>query len=387
MMWAWGIAGAALGAVWVWCVIDAFVGMRRVPDLAATDFDVPPWNEGGHAPSVCIVVPARNEAEHVEAAVRSLLALDYPRFRIIAVNDRSTDGTGEILDRLAAEAPACLQVIRVASLPPDWLGKTHAMWMAAQRASEDWLLFTDADVCYRADALRRAVGYAEASHGDHLAVFPRIETRTIGGHALVAFFGMLFMFWHRPWKVADPGAADCIGLGAFNLIRREAYERVGTWKALAMAVVDDMMLGEAVKRHGLAQRAAIGLDLVSVSWVRDGREVVRNLTKNFFAVTRYKWFLALGACAVLLLLNVAPFAGVVVAPRWSKLGFGAAVMAIGTVYVRMSRQSAISPLYVFLHPLSALVFIYTLLRSMMLTLWRGGVVWRGTKYPLDDLRR
>lgn len=373
--------------VWAWHVLGAFIGMRKVPDLGLPAFDLPPTREDGGTPSVCIIVPARNEAEHAEVAIRSLLALDYPQFRMIAVDDRSTDGTGELLDRLAAEAPHCLQVIHVTDLPSGWLGKTHAMWLAAQLAGEDWFLFTDADVRYRSDALRRAVVYAEASSGDHLAVFPRIDTRTIGGHALVAFFGMLFMFWHRPWKVADPDAADCIGLGAFNLIRREAYERLGTWQALRLAVVDDMKLGEAVKRHGLAQRAAIGLDLIRVSWVRNAREVVRNLTKNFFAVTHYSWWLALGACVVLLLLHVLPFVAVWLAPGWSKLGFGVALLAIGTVYLRMSRDSATSPFYLFLHPISALMFVFILLRSMTLTVCQGGVVWRGTKYPLDELRK
>jgi hypothetical protein len=219
-----------------------------------------------------------------------------------------------------------------------------------------------------------------------LTVFPRIETRTVGGHALVAFFGILFMFWHRPWKAEDPDAADYLGFGAFNLIRRKAYESVGTWKALAMAVVDDMKLGEAVKLCGLAQRVAIGLDLLSVSWVRDAPEMVRNLTKNFFAVTHYKWWLAVGASMALLLLHVVPFVAVVIAPHWSRLGFAVAVLAIGTVYVRISRHSAISPVYLLLHPLSALVFVFILLRSMTLTLWQGGVVWRGTKYRLNDLR-
>ncbi len=151
-MWLWWSAGAILGGIWVWRLAGAFLGMRKVPDLATAGFAGPPWANGGGAPSVCVIVPACNEMEHVEPAVRSLLAQDYPHLRVVAVDDRSTDKTGEVLDRLACEFPGRLQVIRVTELPSGWLGKTHAMWLAAQNSTEDWLLFTDADVIYRADA-------------------------------------------------------------------------------------------------------------------------------------------------------------------------------------------------------------------------------------------
>src|SRR5438067_687542 len=125
-------------------------------------------------PKLTIVVPARNEEQHVESAVRSMLALDYEDFEVIAIDDRSNDDTGGVLDRLVAEhsgAPA-LRVLHINELPTGWLGKPHAMWMAGQQAIGDWLLFTDADVRLRADALRRAVAYAEATKADHLVIFP-----------------------------------------------------------------------------------------------------------------------------------------------------------------------------------------------------------------------
>ncbi len=99
------------------------------------------------------------------------------------------------------------------------------------RATGDWLLFTDADVVFRADALRRAMVYAEREHADHVVLFPTMVMESVGERMMIAFFQSQFVFARRPWKVADPKSHDAIGVGAFNLIRREAYERVGTYAA------------------------------------------------------------------------------------------------------------------------------------------------------------
>jgi cellulose synthase/poly-beta-1,6-N-acetylglucosamine synthase-like glycosyltransferase len=336
---------------------------------------------------VVIVVPARNEQESVEATLRSLLALDHPRVQIIAVDDRSTDSTGQIMDRVAAEQQGSrLWVLHVEELPPGWLGKTHAMWLAARQAQSDWLLFTDADVVFQRDALRRALAYVEQVQADHLIVFPTLELKSPGERMMVAFFQALFTFGHRPWKVADPEARDHMGVGAFNLVRRSAYEKVGTYEKLRLAVIDDMKLGEAIKDSGFAQRVAFGKDLLSIHWAKGGMGVVRNLTKNMFALMQFRWPRAVAAAFLLGLLNLGPFVGVLAVHGWAKTGYGIATLAIFALYVGMSRKSKISPLYFFAHPISTLAFVFILLRSTFLTLWHGGVIWRGTKYPLEELR-
>jgi len=121
-------------------------------------------------------------------------------------------------------------------------------------------------------------------------------------------------------------------------------------------------------------------------WGHGARGIVRNLTKNLFAVLDYRWPRTLGACLMLVVLNVLPFLGVWLAPGWSKAGFALAIAAIAGLYVGMYRTSRISPAYALLHPVNSLIIMYALLRSMMATLWHGGVVWRGTKYSLAELR-
>jgi hypothetical protein len=302
------------------------------------------------------------------------------------VNDRSCDRTGEIMDRLAA-GDARLRVLHIADLPAGWLGKTHALWRAAQQTQGEWLLFTDADVSFRPDALRRALAYAQQERADHLVLIPTPLLHSVGERMLLAFFQSLFFFGHRPWKVADPKARDHMGVGAFNLVRRSAYEGIGTHQALRMDVLDDMKLGKLVKQKGFAQRNVVGRGLVTLHWGRGAMGVVGNLTKNMFALMLYRWPRTLGAAFLLLLLNLGPFAGALLAPGWSRIGYGVAVAAIAVLYSGIARHLGISRLYFLLHPAAGLLFTYTLLRSALHVARNGGVVWRGTRYSLEELKK
>ena len=208
-----------------------------------------------------------------------------------------------------------------------------------------------------------------------------------GEKMMTAFFQTLFVFGHRPWKVADPKTKDHIGVGAFNLVRRQVYDAVGTFKTLRFEVLDDMKLGKVVKNAGYAQRNVFGADLISIRWAKGAMGVVDNLTKNFFAIMSFQWPRALASCFALAFLNLMPFAGVWLAHGWARLGYAVALFSMFSIYVGMSTKSDIPPYYFVLHPVSSVLFVYIMLRSMFLTLWRGGIVWRGTFYPLQELRK
>lgn len=382
------IAGTILALAWFSRIVDAALGMPKVADIAR-----PEWNRVPATPKedprVTIIVPARNEEEHIRETLFGLLGLDYSNYEVIAVNDRSTDRTGQIMDEVASspQAHGCLKVVHVAELPAGWLGKTHAMWTASGQATGDWLLFTDADVFFKPDTLRRAIAYAEAEPADHVVLFPRMIMKHPGERMMIAFFQALFVFGHRPWKVADPKAADHMGVGAFNLVRRSVYDAVGTYKALRMEVVDDMKLGKVIKNAGYAQRNVFGEDLISLRWAKGAFGVVNNLTKNFFAILSFQWWRTVATTIGLGFLNLGPFLGVWFAHGWSRLPYGIALFSIFAIYCGMSARSAVRPYYFFLHPISTSLFMYTLMLSMFHTLWNGGIVWRGTKYPLEELRK
>ncbi len=379
------ISGGILGLVWFWRLADATLGVPKIADVSRPEWDRKPAGN----PRVGIIVPARNEEEDIAETLTRLLALDYDNYEVIAVDDRSTDRTGEIMDRIAASAEAHdrLKVIHLDDLPPGWLGKTHAMWTAAQQASGDWLLFTDADVLFKPDSLRRALAYAEAEPADHVVLLPRMIMKRPSEKMMIAFFQTLFVFGHRPWKVADPKAKDHIGVGAFNLVRRRVYDAIGSYERLRMEVLDDLKLGKVVKNAGYAQRNVFGGDLISVRWAKGALGVVRNLTKNFFAVMSFQWPRLLLSCFALAFLNLMPFLGIWLAHGWARLPYAVALASMFLIYVGVSLKSAVPSYYFVLHPISTALFIYTMLLSMIVTLSRGGVVWRGTFYPLEELRK
>jgi glycosyltransferase involved in cell wall biosynthesis len=377
------IAGTILALAWFSRIVDAAIGMPSVAYISRPEWDRKPASN----PRVSIIVPARNEEADIEQSLRSLLALDYDNYEVIAVNDRSTDRTGEIMDEMIRAENDRLRVLHHRDLPTGWMGKAHAMCTAANQATGDWLLFTDADVLFKADSLRRALAYAEAQKVDHLIVFPQMVMKTPGEFMMIAFFQTMFTFGHRPWKVADPKRKDHMGVGAFNLLRRNAYESVGTYEALRMEVLDDMKLGKLVKNAGYTQHNVFGADLISIRWARGAMGVVNNLTKNFFAILSFQPWRTFLSAFVLFFLNLLPFLGVFFAHGWARLPYAIALASMFLIYVGMSWHSKVPPYYFLLHPVSTTLFIYTLLRSMFQTLHNDGVVWRGTRYSLDELKR
>jgi glycosyltransferase involved in cell wall biosynthesis len=379
------IAGWILALAWFSRIAEAAIGVPNIADISKPAWDRQPSVH----PRVSIIVPARNEQDELEQGLTRLLALDYDNYEIIVVDDRSTDRTGEIMDRVAASpgAHGCLRVVHVSELPSGWLGKAHAMWTAALQATGEWLLFTDADVLFKPDVLRRALTYAESEQADHVVVFPRMIMKRPGEKMMIAFFQTLFTFGHRPWRVADPDTDDHMGVGAFNMVRRSAYDAVGTYKALRMEVLDDMKLGKVIKKAGLRQRNVFGEDLISIRWAKGAMGVVDNLTKNFFAVLSFQWWRTIASAFGLFFLNLWPFLGLWLAHGWGRLPYGIALASMFLIYLGMSFRSSIPAYYFVLHPISTVLFEYTLLRSMFLTLWNDGVTWRGTKYPLEELRK
>ena len=385
------LAGPALAAVgaltWLTLAVDWFRGVRRVGVLHEARRNRQPLER---YPSVSVTVPARNEEEGVERALRSLLAQNYPgRLEILAVDDRSTDRTGEIFARLASERSDVLRVLRVEDLPDGWLGKNHALFLGAGEAGGEWLLFTDADVRFSPGCLEEAVNYAVSEGLDHLTLAPEIVSRGVGLRSFVAVFVLVFEVTQRPWRATDPRSSVAIGVGAFNLMRREAYLAAGTHRVIRARPDDDMRLGRLVKDAGFRQAVAYGTGSVSVEWHRTLAGAVRGLEKSMFPAMDYRTSTAIFASLALFLTNVMPFAGVILARRGpTRLLFGLNVLAVTAMYAYGAKRSGsrTSPLYAALHPFGAAVFIYAVLRSTFRALASGGVEWRGTKYPLGLLK-
>jgi GT2 family glycosyltransferase len=378
---AWLIAAA-----WLYRVLPALQMLPSVPNLLDTKYDEACSTE---SPSVTVIVPAKDEAAAIERCLHSLLASDYSRLQIVAVDDRSVDRTGELMDQIAAapESQNRLRVLHVTALPDGWLGKPHAMAMAAAGVKSDWLLFTDADVIFAADALRRAIAFAIESDADHCVLYPTLILHGWAERMLIAFFQSVSALAGRPWKIPDARAKrDYIGVGAFNLIRQPVYEALNGYTALRMEVLEDMRLGYRVKRGGYRQRVAFGRDLIRIRWAESALGMLDNLSKNLFAAFRFRTGLVLFACVGLALVCLTPFVALAF-PGIAQWAGVVTLVALLALNLRYSRQTSISPAYLVLFPIATLMFLWTLLRSMLLVLFRGGVLWRGTLYPLKELRR
>jgi hypothetical protein len=380
MHWLDVLAGVTV-AGWLWTFWPLFYGLIWPRRLEAVRI---PASLREDAPLVSIIVPARDEAAAIEPALRSLLALDYPRFEIIAIDDRSTDDTGRIMDRVAATDGRCT-VVHVSELPPGWLGKNHANAIGAARARGASLLFTDGDVQFAPEALSGAIAAMQRGGVDHLAVVPDPMMTTFGEQLLMNYFLLQFGSLTRMWITRFRWAhRSFVGIGAFNLIRRDAYERIGGHELLRMEVADDLMLGKLVKDEGLRQDVLMGISLVRVKWQTGLAGFVRGLEKNAFAGARYSVALVVIAVLVQLALALGPIVLTFTGP--ARAGAAALLAVVTFTHLLAAWRGGYHLLAGLLHPLASVIFCYILLQSVCRTLREGGVRWRGTFYPLAELR-
>jgi GT2 family glycosyltransferase len=360
--------------------------MPQIPNLCDPQYNLTPTG----SPTITVIVPARNESADIAATLESLLNQDYPNLQILAVNDRSTDTTGDLMDALATQHPQKLRILHIGELPAGWLGKTHAMALAARHAiaihHPDYLLFTDADVTFHREAIRRSLALAVATQADHFVTFPTPLIKTIGEGTLLGYLGVMGLWATRPWRATDAKSIrDSVGIGAFNLLRTPAYQQLGGFDDLRMEILEDLTLARRVKESGLRQRVAIAPGMVTLHWAVGAMGVVNVMTKNLYAVFRFRTPLLLLACLWLTLFCLGPIAFLTLPETRTPAILS--LVAIATLYALSNRHSRIPIWYAAFFPVGATLFLYSLLRSVATTLKAGGVTWRGTFYPLAELRQ
>lgn len=267
----------------------------RLPALA-TD---PP--RPAEPPSICLCIPVRNEARELPAALDSWLAQDYPRLRLLVVDDGSTDGSTELLRAREAAHPDRLRVLRNEHLPPGWLGKNHALDLAARQpeaAGSDWLLFADGDVQATPDLLRRAVDFALARPTDILALVPAVDAVGAAERVILPLAASAFLVLVPPHQVPNPRHPAFCGVGGFTLVRRGAYDAVGGHAAAPLEAIDDMMLARRVKAAGFVNRVAQGGPDLHLRMYHGLGELVSAMRKNAAALPVW-WLLPLAVPAIL----------------------------------------------------------------------------------------
>lgn len=333
-------------------------------------------------PPLAIIIPVRNEEQDLERALQSVCNINYENYRIIAVNDRSTDRSAEILAKLQRQYNQ-LTIITIDSLPDGWLGKNNALYQGYLVSNEEWILFTDADVEYHPDAINKAMGYTLENNLDNLAVIPKVVSRSEALNSVLATFGIMLMVYLRPWDAIKPGRWAHFGIGAFCLVKRFAYEQAGTHKSIRLRPDDDVMLGHQIKQAGLRQDVLSGTGAINFEWYRNLKQFINGLMKNTFATAQYNVWLAIAYIFGCLVLLAFPTAVMLI---WGDTAIR--LLAIAGVLTQIIYMISIKTKwwYALVIPFAGLLMAFIFLRAMILTLKQGGLYWRGSFYSLNELK-
>lgn len=374
---------------WLFMLVQMTAGLKLLKPLPAASGVL------DKTPLVSIILAAKEEESTIRETVQHLLQQDYARFEIIAVNDRSRDTTGRKLDELRKwsesrpDIRVPLTIIHITSLPDGWLGKNHALYQGYLQAKGNYLLFTDADIQFQPSTIRDAIQYAEKQDADHVTMSPYMKSNSFWLRAFVHYFLFSLCLFIRPWRAnLDHQHRHGMGVGAFNLIRRKAYEGIGTHKAFALRPDDDLQLGLRVKKAMYKQRFVTGNDHLEVEWYPDLKSAVLGLEKNLFSGFRYRFTYALAGVIGQLLFFFFPFIGLWFIPGWPRIAYIlSAAIAIGLYIISTRRMTRDSGREAIVFPITVCLLVYVLSRSVYLTLRRGGIYWRGTFYSLRELKR
>jgi glycosyltransferase involved in cell wall biosynthesis len=372
-------------AYWLGTAHAMFRVRRAAPVLAGLN---PP--EPARWPKLSVVVPARDEAAEIGPALQSLLDEDYPDLEIILVDDRSTDATGAIMDRAAARNGR-VKAVHLAALPEGWLGKIHALHRGLEASAGEFVLFTDADVQFNRGTLRKAVAYCLEQRLDQLAAYPDLRHSGFLLDATISAFIRQLILATRPWRVRDPASTAFAGIGAFNLVRRAAFDATPGFEWLRLEVADDMGLGLMMKRSGARCAVVSARGSIGLHWHRSIRSAARGAEKGYANVLRFS-LLRAGVIALLApALELAPVLALLplCSARLRPVGYGGIAVFLAYVLsvVLLVRWTKSRTLPALLSPfVTAPIYFVVILRAGILGRRRGGVLWRDTFYPEKTLR-
>ena len=395
--WCWVIYCMGFCSIWILGLSFAIwnaTKLRFFEDLAAP--------EPSKWPLLSIVIAACDEEETIAPALQSLILEDYPNLEIIVVNDRSKDGTGEVLAAMA-ETDSRIQQVHISELPAGWLGKVNALHQGVHAAKGEYILFTDADIHFSKGMLRKAMSYAICNHLDHFVILPKPTTNSFLFDVVLNAFGVAFVLGTRVHKIETSNPKAFIGCGAFNLVRHSAFTQTEGFPWLKMEVADDVALGLMMKRAGGKASFAITRVALSVTWYPSLGAMFKGLEKNSYAVASH--FSPVRMLAQVLFIwawVLAPFLSFL--PGHLKgLWLGGTMVGIGWIasaffsWIRVRRLSlrygepigtsqSSTFLSNLLAPLGHFILSLILLRAGLMCMWRGGIYWRGTFYATRDLK-
>lgn len=382
-----GVVVIILFTYWFVMFLLHWRGLKHVPEL--------PIERGilSNAPLVSIIIAAKDEEKSIVHTLKSLINQNYENVEIIVVNDRSTDNTGKNIEYFIKEIDnksfnQKVKVIHIHELPTGWLGKNYALYKGYLSSSGIYVLFTDADIQFSPDTIGSAMVYFQKNQLDHLTLIPYLKARGFWLRGFIHLFAFSLYLSKWPWKPNDDRQTiQGTGIGAFNLICREAYEKIGTHKKIALRPDDDLQLGMLVKRNGLKQRLLIGKKYIEVEWYPSFWAMLKGLEKNIYAGINYSLFILFGVIIGMLFFYLQPFLVFWLLDGWKAVVNGVSIILILVLYLiytrKLFKDSGFDGL---LFPIFVLLLMYVFIRSCLITLVKGGISWRGTFYSLKELK-
>lgn len=370
------------------CLLWSLIYLKAIHNIGSIQLleQLPP-QQPQNFPKLSVVIPACNEGETLELALTTLLAQDYPDLEIILVNDRSTDNTGLIIEKMAAIDKRILRV-QITHLPDGWLGKVHALHVATQKVSGDWILFTDADIHFQPGVLRKTVAFCEEKQIDHLTVAPEVYSQSFWLDVTLAAFALMFFTSLKAAEVGKQGKDTFAGIGAFNLVRSSVFDRAEGFEWLRMEVSDDLGLGLMLHLKNAHGCLLLGTNEIGLTWYPSLIAMVSGLEKNLFGLTaQYRYSKLLKSVLTLWLINLGWFSAFLQyrMPFLWGLSISAYLCSLLYAFVIYNKTKRWKFAFLFV-PIGQLILSVILLRSAISVWQRQGIVWRGTEYSLEQLR-
>ena len=374
----------SIGLLWLcWSYWQTVRLVQQQPSFDATRRPVSPL------PRLDVVIPVKDEEQHIAACVESVLEQDYPDLRVVVVNDRSADGTASMLQAIQDRDPR-VNRLDIAELPAGLFGKPHAVHCAAAKLRGDVVVFLDSDFQLRPHCLSAIVGHLLDDRLDWLAVMGAPELTQFWERLLVPLFGALAYAWYDPRSISDQNSPDAIGSG-FMCVRRSAYDAIGGHGAVVRAYDEDSALVRLAKQAGQRVAYVLTPDLFTLRFYGGLKKTIHGMTRTCIGgiKTLPRMFITLGALNFVSLLPIEILGGLAIArsfgvripwaPLWVCMALAHLFIAGALCWLiydraRTSRWLSLA------HPLGAVMMIGVCLRATRGLIRRGPITWRGTTY-------
>lgn len=378
-----------------WLGLVALAWIKRIAWMRAfraTHAPLVPQAAPERAPKVTIIIPARNEEKNIARCLDHLSKQDYPDFTLVAVDDRSSDQTPQILARYRETSRVPLKVVRIEKLPPGWTGKNHAMFAGFRAADGEWILFTDADTTHAPQSLSTAMATALAQGLDFLTLAPETESVSFWEKTVQPLAVSSIAFWFDPIKVNDAKSGVVLANGQFILVKKSSYEKVGGNESVKSETVEDVELARKFRQAGLSVQFLDGTRLYRTRMYSSLKEIRAGWTRIFTHLfNKNSWAIA-HKIVLFLAFSLSPFVVLALEKCWwlagsarfdgLLLGLSAGLCAF-IVLVRFigNKMLKTNPWYAFLHPLASLVMIWILSACLYRIAFKRPSLWRGDAHP------